>query len=478
MEEYEKATELLEPFHEVEIPKNRTYFNLNINKRKKIIKENSDKLKEKNKYYDKKKYLKMLELMKNVKNKKDNISLNLLDMNFTDIFSNVYQNKFILKNQKTNHNFLTEENLLQKRIPENLLGYIDPYDISLITNSTKKKIKLKNKSNNHLSSNQKEYFPTDISYNNNYDYDNNYYYNFPTDNNIDGVDFKLISSINQEQKKITKKLQKLNPEMKNDIKIRNSERKLRPKSSLYSFPRYFYVPNTSHYKHINLKKEEIFNNIFPKKKKKDISTFSSRLHQINGITQKDFYNPTEIYFSNNKEENIIKSKSNKIKRNLNMIKKTLISDKKNTHICIENVKKKRLKKENQNELYLRKEFKKEVFLTTQFETHGAVEKVVLNPFGKLKRVIAVNNNKGEDLISTILASTVTKFCKKENFEVFLRNKAYRDFNKKLKKQEEERKSNIFTKFKKKRKKKKKKKRKKKKSKKKRLFNIKNGKKFN
>ena len=437
MEEYEKATELLEPFHEVEIPKNRTYFNLNINKRKKIIKENSDKLKEKNKYYDKKKYLKMLELMKNVKNKKDNISLNLLDMNFTDIFSNVYQNKFILKNQKTNHNFLTEENLLQKRIPENLLGYIDPYDISLITNSTKKKIKLKNKSNNHLSSNQKEYFPTDISYNNNYDYDNNYYYNFPTDNNIDGVDFKLISSINQEQKKITKKLQKLNPEMKNDIKIRNSERKLRPKSSLYSFPRYFYVPNTSHYKHINLKKEEIFNNIFPKKKKKDISTFSSRLHQINGITQKDFYNPTEIYFSNNKEENIIKSKSNKIKRNLNMIKKTLISDKKNTHICIENVKKKRLKKENQNELYLRKEFKKEVFLTTQFETHGAVEKVVLNPFGKLKRVIAVNNNKGEDLISTILASTVTKFCKKENFEVFLRNKAYRDFNKKLKKQEEE-----------------------------------------
>ena len=439
MEEYEKATELLEPFHEVEIPKNRTYFNLNINKRKKIIKENSDKLKEKNKYYDKKKYLKMFELMKNVKNKKDNISLNLLDMNFTDIFSNVYQNKFILKNQKTNHNFLTEENLLQKRIPENLLGYIDPYDISLITNSTKKKIKLKNKSNNHLSSNQKEYFPTDISYNNNYDYDNNYYYNFPTDNNIDGVDFKLISSINQEQKKITKKLQKLNPEMKYDIKIRNSERKLRPKSSLYSFPRYFYVPNTSHYKHINLKKEEIFNNIFPKKKKKDISTFSSRLHQINGITQKDFYNPTEIYFSNNKEENIIKSKSNKIKRNLNMIKKTLISDKKNTHICIENVKKKRLKKENQNELYLRKEFKKEVFLTTQFETHGAVEKVVLNPFGKLKRVIAVNNNKGEDLISTILASTVTKFCKKENFEVFLRNKAYRDFNKKLKKQEEERK---------------------------------------
>ena len=32
MEEYEEATELLEPFHEVEIPKKRTYFNLNINK--------------------------------------------------------------------------------------------------------------------------------------------------------------------------------------------------------------------------------------------------------------------------------------------------------------------------------------------------------------------------------------------------------------------------------------------------------------
>jgi hypothetical protein len=63
----------------------------------------------------------------------------------------------------------------------------------------------------------------------------------------------------------------------------------------------------------------------------------------------------------------------------------------------------------------------------------------LNPFGKLKRVISIKNHKGEDLISSILASTVAKFCKKENFEVFLRNKAYRDLNNKLKKQEEERK---------------------------------------
>ena len=445
MEEYEEATELLEPFHEVEIPKKRTYFNLNINKRKKIIKENSDKLKEKKRYYDKKKYMKLLEIMKNSKdNKKDNLSANNLDINFTDIFSKVYNNKFILKNKKSNQNLLTEENLLQKRIPENLLGYIDPYEISLITNSnlTKKKLKLKNKSNNQLSSNQKEYFPTDISSNNNnnFEYDNNnYYYNFSNDYNIDGVDFKLISSINQEQKKLTKKLQKLNPEMKNDIKIRNSERKLRPKSSLYTFPRYYYIPNTSNYKHINVKKEEIFNNKFYSKKKKDNSTFASRLHQIKGMTQKDFYNPTEIYLSNNKEENLIKKKSNRIKRNLNIIKKTLISDKNNTHRCIESVKNKRIKKENLNELYLRNEFKKEVFITTEFDTHGAIEKVVLNPFGKLKRVISIKNHKGEDLISSILASTVAKFCKKENFEVFLRNKGYRDFTNKLKKQEEERK---------------------------------------
>ena len=77
--------------------------------------------------------------------------------------------------------------------------------------------------------------------------------------------------------------------------------------------------------------------------------------------------------------------------------------------------------------------------TTEFDTHGAIEKVVLNPFGKLKRVISIKNHKGEDLISSILASTVAKFCKKENFEIFLRNKGYRDFTNKLKKQEEERK---------------------------------------
>ena len=135
MEEYEEATELLEPFHEVEIPKKRTYFNLNINKRKKIIKENSDRLKEKKRYYDKKKYMKLLEIMKNSKDyKKDNLSANNLSFNFADIISDVYNNKFII-NKKTNQNLMTEENLLKKRIPENLIGYLDPYEISLITNS-------------------------------------------------------------------------------------------------------------------------------------------------------------------------------------------------------------------------------------------------------------------------------------------------------------------------------------------------------
>ncbi len=41
-------------FWEGEIPKNRIYFNINVNKRKKIIIENSDKIKEKKRYYDKK----------------------------------------------------------------------------------------------------------------------------------------------------------------------------------------------------------------------------------------------------------------------------------------------------------------------------------------------------------------------------------------------------------------------------------------
>ena len=114
MEEYEEATELLEPFHEVEIPKKRTYFNLNINKRKKIIKENSDRLKEKKRYYDKKKYMKLLEIMKNSKDyKKDNLSANNLGFNFADIISDVYNNKFII-NKKTNQNLMTEKNLLKK----------------------------------------------------------------------------------------------------------------------------------------------------------------------------------------------------------------------------------------------------------------------------------------------------------------------------------------------------------------------------
>ena len=443
MEEYEEATELIEPFHEVDIPKNRTLFNFNVNKRKRIIKENSDKLKDKKNYYDKKRYKKLLETMKNVKNNNsDNINhIKNSKYNLTDILSDNYHKKNI-----KNFPNLTEEHLLQKRIPENLLGYMDPYEISLITNSNsiKKNTKLNNKSNKPLqqSSNQKEYCPTEITYNNtnnnDFVYDNYIYYNYTDANNFDGVDFNLISSINQEQKKITKKLHKLNPEMKNEIKINKCNRKLRPKSSLYSIPRYYYIPNTSNYKHINLKKEEIFDGKFyTKKKKKDMSTISSRLHKFKGITQKEYYNPHELYLSNNKEENLIKKKSRKVNRNLNIIKKTLLLDKNNTHRCIENVKTQRFKKENKNELYLKKEIKKEVLIATQIDTHGAIEKVAMNPFGQLKRIIAITNRKGEDLISSILDSTVTKFCKKENFEIFMRNKAYKDFHIRLKREEEE-----------------------------------------
>jgi hypothetical protein len=136
MEEYEEATELLEPFHEVDIPKNRTLFNSNINKRKRIIKENSEKLKDKKNYYDKKRYMKLLETMKNVKSNNNSDTINHIknsEYNFTDIFSDIYHKKNI-KNFPT----LTEEHLLQKRIPENLLGYMDPYEISLITNSKHK----------------------------------------------------------------------------------------------------------------------------------------------------------------------------------------------------------------------------------------------------------------------------------------------------------------------------------------------------
>ena len=66
----------------------------------------------------------------------------------------------------------------------------------------------------------------------------------------------------------------------------------------------------NNYKYINLKKKKISIIFFPKK---DISTFSSSLYQ-NGITQKVFYNPSEIYLSNNKEENIIKINKIELKK--------------------------------------------------------------------------------------------------------------------------------------------------------------------
>ena len=65
-------------------------------------------------------------------------------------------------------------------------------------------------------------------------------------------------------------------------------------------------------------------------------------------------------------------------------------------------------------------------LTLFIENKGFKEKVGVNTFGKLKRVLEVTNNKGEDPINEVLASTLVKFCKREHFEMFLRNQTIKN----------------------------------------------------
>ena len=78
------------------------------------------------------------------------------------------------------------------------------------------------------------------------------------------------------------------------------------------------------------------------------------------------------------------------------------------------------------EAVIKREVKKDVMLTLFIENKGFKEKVGVNTFGKLKRVLEVTNNKGEDPINEVLASTLVKFCKREHFDMFLRNQTIKN----------------------------------------------------
>ena len=126
------------------------------------------------------------------------------------------------------------------------------------------------------------------------------------------------------------------------------------------------------------------------------------------------------------DEYNIKTKAKTIQSHLTEIKKVLKQDKNFTHRNIERTIKKRKRNNNKEEAFIKKEIKKDIMYTLFIENKGFAEKVAVNPFGKLKRVLEVTNSKGGDPISEILASTLVKFCHRENFEVFLKNQAYKN----------------------------------------------------
>ena len=318
----------------------------------------------------------------------------------------------------------TEPNLkkqLYELYPHSLLSFIDPYEMK---NIPKKRIKsAKPQSVRKFKVRRMQYDDTE------------YYLNLAKNTHeIGDVDFKLITDIQKQQEKIDKELKTLHvPEEDKKNKkekpkeeipqlIKKSKTRKKPiiamqkvMPSKSKIIKYKYIPISNKYKEINFHKECIFNNEFSPLRRKHIPSAGNRVTTAPTLSKISL-----------EEESTIKKKAKKIHSNLREIKKVLVQDKNFTHRTIERTIKKREKITNKEEAFIKREVKKDVMLTLFIENKGFKEKVAVNTFGKLKRVLEVTNNKGEDPINEVLASTLVKFCKREHFEMFLRNQTIKN----------------------------------------------------
>lgn len=388
----EENSELKTPFKQLYVPKTTMNLNFHADQKKYYVKTDVNQFDESSAYMKNFYYKTLNDSKKNQQEKDTN------------------KKKLNLSNYRSNHRTLQTETSLksniEQKIPSYLVPFFDPFELK---QTPKKRI--------HSA---KPYIPFNRPikrYYKNYFDDTEYYLNLAHNKHeIGDVDFKLISEIQKQQELIDNKINSLplNEKKPKILKNKKKPKKLQFFRTKKSGIIYKYIPNSNKYKEINFHKECIFNNEFKHNNKRNISTECTRVQTASNTNTipDDEYN--------------IKTKAKTIQSHLTEIKKVLKQDKNFTHRNIERTIKKRKRNNNKEEAFIKKEIKKDIMYTLFIENKGFAEKVAVNPFGKLKRVLEVTNSKGGDPISEILASTLVKFCHRENFEVFLKNQAYKN----------------------------------------------------
>lgn len=388
----EENSELKTPFKQLYIPKTTMNLNFHADQKKKYVKTDVNQFDESSAYMKNYYY-------KNLRGPKKSNQLNDLNIKKLKLLKDKGHHKTLQTETSLNSN-------IEQKIPSYLVSFFDPFELKQVP---KKRI--------HSA---KPYIPFNRPikrYYKNYFDDTEYYLNLAENKHeIGDVDFKLISEIQKQQELIDNKIKNLalKEEKPKIVKKKKKPKKLEVFQTKKTGIVYKYIPNSNKYKEINYHKECIFNNEFKHKSKRNISTECTRVQTASNINTI----PDEEYN--------IKQKAKTIQSHLTEIKKVLKQDKNFTHRNIERTIKKRKRNNNKEEDFIKKEIKKDILFTLFIENKGFSEKVAVNPFGKLKRVLEVTNSKGGDPISEVLASTLVKFCHRENFEMFLKNQAYKN----------------------------------------------------
>ena len=349
------------------------------------------------------------------------------------------QKKNIIKNE-TEH--------MKNIIPEGLIQYFEPYEIK---HSITQKINIE----------KKKEFDTFKFIKRKIDYEQKKTPYTHTETDFVGVDFDLITKIQKKQRELTKKIKELDvnteeeeeEKEKEEVKIKKTEtKKKRLKSTIGRKKRLIleevklpkkkkdiYIPKTNKYKEINFRKERIFTDDFPKKKKRrNTSTVCSRAHtacaskpHTSNITKANTEcvtnrENTEQSLNFNNEERIIQKRLNNLKNKLKYIKKVMTQDKNFSHRMIERIHIRKFAESHKEDEFVRKEVRKEKYFALYMENGGLKQQIAVNPFGKVKSILHTYNSKGGDPIKETLATTLHKFYKNEYIEMFMRNQTIKN----------------------------------------------------
>jgi hypothetical protein len=398
------------PFRTLYIPKRQTYLNYHADNKKRAIKKNVNYLKDDHeRLYTNNNYLSLL-----IKARRQSEAA-------TFLFDNTKLQSLIHSHMPTQTEPTVRHCLECTNFPKELFSYMDPLELNA---------PLKRRT---VSANVSKAMPSRLSRPTRHIHfdDSEYYLNLArTKHDIGGVDFRLIQTIHNKQKQIDEKLMELNYKEKeyHYQKKKHLIKKILPKkktkliSKNHMHINYKYVPMSNKYKEISFAKNCIFegdfnNNSFTHYKQKRTlteATITSRANTSNNNVINDSIGQS------------IHRDAGTIHNNLKSIRKVLKRDKKFYHNSIERTMKRRRNDINREETLLRKEIKKDIYHTLYIKNKGYVHKVALNPFGKLKRVIDITNKKGKHPIDAVLSSTLAKFTKEENFQVFIKNQTYRN----------------------------------------------------